>query len=188
MAERADMGWFKLEAELMRTEEQLKEKLVLSDLIKTVGIVVSLLFVMGTFVFSSLHSKVQEKTFFEYRPIVVTNRTVVAATAYQPSLTRFTALSVSVKILCTSTLAGGQDGTSSLQVSRDNGATDPYVSVASVQSSNSVSLAIAITATGSNGSPLVATVPPGYYYKIVNTSTTGTPTFSILTPAQETSL
>ena len=121
----------------------------------------------------------------EYRPLSVAYRTVTSATPYQPSLTRYTDVSLSVKVACVSTLTGGQDGTISFQTSPDN---ITYTTVSSVQNSSTVALAIAITVNSSNGGVVGGKVPPGYYYKIIYTSTTGTPTFSILTQAQEVSL
>lgn len=121
----------------------------------------------------------------EYRPIVVSYRTVVLSTAYLPSLSRYTNVSVSAKITCTASLAGGQDGSISLQVSPDN---ITYTTVSVLQNNNSVALAIALTAVNGNTATLCATVPAGYYYRLISTSTTGTPTFSITTQAQETAL
>ena len=119
----------------------------------------------------------------EYRPPITTYRTIAPNTAYQCSVSRYTIVSFYGQIACTSTLAGGQTGSISLQISPTSGGT--YTTIATVQNSNSVSLSVAITVNQSNGATLCGVVPQGYYYKIVETSTTGTPTFTLSSTAQE---
>lgn len=121
----------------------------------------------------------------EYRPIIIGFRTVTAGTAYQPSTTRFVDVSISVQIACSVTLGGGQAGNYALQTSPD-GVT--YTTIAQMTNSSTGTLVVGLTLNNSNGCTLVAKLPPGYYYKLVSTTTTGTPTFSILTPAEETQL
>lgn len=152
------------------------EKNILSESVKNIIILVACSIALASLVYAKS---------FEYRPIVINYRTVALSTAYQPSTSRAVSVSIICKINCTSTLAGGQDGTVSLQISPDN---ITYTTVASLENSNSVSLAIAITAANSNQGALVGTVAPGYYYKLITTSTTGAPTFTIITQSQETSL
>lgn len=122
---------------------------------------------------------------FEYRPIGVASRTVVASTAYQPSTSRYTNVTVSVQISCTISLTTGQAGSYSIQTSPDG---TTYTTIQTITNSNSGSLTIGLNLTNTNGGTLNATVVPGGYYKLVTTTTTGTPTFTILNAAQEVSL
>lgn len=121
----------------------------------------------------------------EYRPIVVSDRTVAAGTAYSPSSSRYTLVSVSASVSCALTISGGTAGNTVLQISPDN---ITYTTKSEVLNSSTGSLVIGVAITNVNGNTMTCTVPPGYYYKITNTSTTGTATFSILTTAQETNL
>lgn len=121
----------------------------------------------------------------EYRPIAVSDRTVAAGTAYVPSTSRYTSVSVSASVSCSLTITGGTAGSTALAISPDN---ITYTTKSQILNSSTGSLVVGVAVTNINGGPLTCTVPPGYYYKIINTTTTGTPTFSILTTAQETNL
>lgn len=121
----------------------------------------------------------------EYRPIVISDRTVVAGTSYRPSMSRAVSVSVSASVSCALTLGGGTSGNTVLAISPDD---VTYTTKAEILNSSTGSLVIGVALTNINGSPLVCSVPVGYFYKITNTTTTGTPVFAILTTAQETQL
>lgn len=150
-----------------------KEKSILSDSTKNI-----LILFLSAIAFTSL---VYAK--FEYKPIVISYRTVTAGTAYVPSTSRATNVKISVQIACQVSLTGGQAGNITLQTSPDN---ITYTTIAQITNSSTGTLVVGLTLNNSNGGELIGDVPAGYYYKIVNTSTTNTPTYSILTPAQET--
>lgn len=120
---------------------------------------------------------------YEYRPIIVSYRTLTANTAYQPSLSRFTDVGVSVQIACNLSLTGGQAGNWVIQTSPTSGGT--YTTIKTLPSSNTGTLTIGLNTTQISGGELRSTVPPTYWYRIVSTSTTGTATFSILNQAEE---
>lgn len=122
----------------------------------------------------------------EYRPIVLSSRSVSANTAYQPSTTRYTEVQVSVQISCNLSLSGGAAGNWVIQTCSTSGGT--YTTLQSITSSNTGSLTIGLNTTQISAGILVAVIQPGFYYKIVSTSTTGTATFSILNSAIETQL
>lgn len=121
----------------------------------------------------------------EYRPIVISDRTIVAGTSYQPSLTRATSVTVSASVSCALTLSGGAAGSIALATSPDN---VTFTTKAQILNSSTGSLVIGVAITNINGSPLTCTVPVGYYYKLITTTTTGTPVFAVLTTSQETNL
>lgn len=121
----------------------------------------------------------------EYRPIVVSDRTVATGTSYQPSLTRATNVTVSASVSCALTISGGAAGNIVLAISPDN---ITFTTKSEILNSSIGTLVIGVAITNINGGPLSCTVPAGYYYKITTTSTTGTATFAVLTTAQETNL
>lgn len=133
--------------------------------------------IIACFVFS----KVTTPTVFEYRPIVVSAPTRALNTAYQPSTSRFVSVSCSVNITSTLSLTGGQSGTVTLQTSPDG---TTYTTMATATNNNTGSLTIGLNTSQAQAGDLVATVPPGYFYKIVSS---GTSTFSLL-QVQETNL
>lgn len=112
--------------------------------------------------------------FFEYRPIVVSSRSVSLNTAYQPSATRFVSVSCSVSITSTLSLSGGQSGTVTLQSSPDN---ITYTTIATTTNNNTGSLTLGLNTSQGQAGTLTGTISPGYYYKVVSS---GTSTFSIL--------
>lgn len=121
----------------------------------------------------------------EYRPIIVSSRSVVIGTSYQPSTTRYTDVSVSVQVSCALTLSGGATGAISLQTSPNN---STWTTVQQITNANSGTLVIGVAITNTNGGDLQATVSPGYYYRLTSTTTTGTPGYSVLNNALETNL
>lgn len=127
----------------------------------------------------------REGKLFEYRPIQVSFRSITAGTAYTPSVSRYTLVSIPVQIGCTVTLTGGAAGNYALQTSPDG---TTYTTVAQLTNSSTGTLVVGLTLNNTNGASLAAVVPPNYFYKLVSTSTTGSPTFSILAQSEETLL
>lgn len=152
----------------MRIEHKINK-----DALKTALTFFALCFAIASFIYAKS---------VEYRPITLKYRTVTAGTAYQPSTIRWTNVSISAQIACQVSLTGGQAGNTTLQTSPDN---ITYTVIAEITNSSTGTLVIGLTLNNSNGGVLAASLPPGYYYKIVNTSTTNTPTYTLLTPAQE---
>lgn len=97
--------------------------------------------------------------------------------AYQISSTRPTTISVSVQISCNLSLTGGQAGNVQLQIS-PNGSTG-WLTVAQFTASNTGTLTIGLNTTQISGGQLVfEDLPAGYYWQLVTTNTTGTPTYN----------
>jgi len=114
---------------------------------------------------------------FEYNPVprAYTIVTRTFNTAYIPSATRDIMASYSLNITSTLSLAGGQSGTINLQISKDNGAVDPYKTVATATNNNTGTLTVGLNTSQSQTTCLAAFIPQGYYVKLV---TSGTSTFS----------
>lgn len=97
--------------------------------------------------------------------------------AYQISSTRPTTISVSVQISCNLSLTGGQAGNIQLQISA-NGSSG-WITVAQLTASNTGTLTIGLNTTQVSGGQLVYEgLPAGYYWRILTTNTTGTPTYT----------
>lgn len=116
-------------------------------------------------------------------PVAVSTPTRVLGTAFQPSTTKQVLVSYSVKITCTASLAGGQDGKIELLSDASN---PPTTVRATAQNQNSVSLAIALTAVNAQTLQLSYWTPPGHFVLLKSTQTTGTPTFSIINQVEQT--
>jgi|GEM_PF-2601037 hypothetical protein len=159
--------------EATEKEQQLLTRIFHSNII--IGI---LIIMFGFLVFSKTEAP-------DFRPINVTTRSVATGTAYQPSTSRYTNVTVSVQVACALTLSGGAAGGVSLQTSPDN---ITYTTVQQLTNANSGTLTVGLGITNTNGAILSVMLPPGYYYKLVTNTTTGTPVFSVLTSAQEVQL
>lgn len=97
--------------------------------------------------------------------------------AYQISSTRPTTISVSVQISCNLSLTGGQAGNIQLQISANG--TSGWTTVAQLTASNTGTLTIGLNTTQISGGQLVYEgLPAGYYWRLVTTNTTGTPTYT----------
>lgn len=108
------------------------------------------------------------------------SRTLNSA-GFQPSTTKLVLVSYSVRITCTASLSGGQDG--KIELMSDANAT-PTTVRAVAQNRNSVSLAIALTAINEQTAQLSALVPAGHYVRLISTQTTGAPTFAIVSQSE----
>jgi len=155
-----------------------KEKKLINQVLQLKLSLIVILGIVVCFIFAKVTSP-------EYRPIVVNTRSIATGTAYQPSTSRYTMVSVSVQVACALSLTGGAAGNVSLQTSPDN---ITYTTVQQLTNANSGSLTIGLNITNTNGAVLSAVLPPNYYYKLVSAATTGSPTFSVLTSSQEVQL
>lgn len=97
---------------------------------------------------------------------------------FQVSSTRWSFVTYSVDISCTSTLVGGQSGTVFLEISPSNTFASGIQEIGEFTNGNSVSLAIAITVVQVNTGCISAMIPPGYYARLRTANNTGTPTFT----------
>lgn len=111
-----------------------------------------------------------------------TNPSRALNSSFQISSTRNANVSYAVDITCTATLIGGQTGTITLQYADDSGITTNVVSLPGGQASNSVSLAIALTAVNSGTVNLHGVIPAGKWVKI---GSSGTATMAIRAAQQE---
>lgn len=97
--------------------------------------------------------------------------------AYQISASDYSAISVSVQISCNLSLTGGQAGNIQLQISA-NGSSG-WITVSQLTASNTGTLTIGLNTTQVSGGQLVYEgLPAGYYWRILTTNTTGTPTYT----------
>lgn len=110
----------------------------------------------------------------------IPSRTLNSA-GFQPSTTKVVLVTYSVRITCTASLAGGQDG--KIELMSDSNST-PTTVRATAQNRNSVSLAIALTAVNEQTTCLTYLVPIGHYIRLTSTQTTGTPAFSIVSQTE----
>lgn len=100
---------------------------------------------------------------------------------FQPSVTKPCMVSYSVKITCTATILGGQDGKVELMCDANS---TPTTVQATAQNRSSVSLAIALTAINEQTLPLTWLVPAGYYVRLISTQTQGAPTFALINASE----
>lgn len=114
------------------------------------------------------------KTYSEATPSRVLN------SAFQPDANNPVWVFYTVEISCTATLVSGQTGSIKLQC--DSSATPTTVRAESLNT-NSVSLAIALTAVNTQRTTLSYLVPPGHYVKLAST---GTATMSLTSQSEVT--
>jgi hypothetical protein len=148
-------------------EATTKEHQLSKDTLKNMVIV----FLFGIII-SFLGFKVVEKP--SYSPIVITAPVRSLNTSYQPNANRNVSVTCSVSITSTLSLAGGQSGTISLQMSPDN---ITYTTVQTATNNNTGTLTVGLNTSAAQACALTCTVPMGYYYKL---ATSGSSTFSIL--------
>lgn len=98
-----------------------------------------------------------------------TSQALAFATARQPNVIRATLIVPSVRINCTS----GEQGTVNMQISPDNIAA--YVTIGSWTNR----VAALLGAANDAASPATFIIPKGYYYKLVTSTTSGSPTYSL---------
>lgn len=158
-----------------------KDNAITLDALKNILTILSLCIAVASFVFAA---STKAETPFEYRPIVVTDYTRALNTAYQVSSSRYTIVAGSNTISSSLSLSGGQSGTITLQVSKDNGVTDPYTAKQTSTNNNTGALTLGLSTVQAQAGELSYTLQPGYWYKFVSS---GTSTFAIL-PVQETNL
>lgn len=113
----------------------------------------------------------------------VTSPTRTIGTAFQPSATRPTLVSYSVRTQVTNPLVAGAS-TAMVQLMSDANAT-PTTERARVSAESSVALAVAIAITTANVATLTYIVPAGHYVRLVST-VTGTGATSIISQNEET--
>lgn len=118
----------------------------------------------------------------EYRPTIYSERTVVASTSYQPSLSRDVKVDVPVSVACALSLSGGTTGQFNFQTSPDN---STWTTKTTFGCANTGSLTIGLNITNTNIGSLNWTVQKGNYYRITTTTSTGAPTYTITGVAGE---
>lgn len=92
----------------------------------------------------------------------------VVNTGYRPSTTKATNLSITAVTSVSMTIAGGQAGELSLQISPDN---ITYTSYTSIPASFTAGLAVAVGAINGGGGQLTAQIPKGWYWKWISSGT-----------------
>lgn len=111
-------------------------------------------------------------------PVNITSGSKSFNTAYQVSATNACLLSVSPNIACTLSLATGQEGSATLQIS-PNGTTG-WISIGTCYGSNTGSLSIGLNTVQKTGSSISTYLPLGYYWQLLTTNVTSTPTYTFL--------
>lgn len=159
-----------------------KDNAITLDALKNILTILSLCIAVASFVFAA--SSKGDNKLYEYRPIIVTDYTRALNTAYQVSSSRYTIVAGSNTISSSLSLSGGQSGTVTLQVSKDNGVTDPYTAKQTSTNNNTGALTLGLSTVQAQAGELSYTLQPGYWYKFVSA---GASTFGIL-PVQETNL
>lgn len=107
-----------------------------------------------------------------------TPTTGTGATGFQVSATRDAAVSYSVAITTTSTLSGSTAGYVALQICSTNSATpSAWIEISRVTNAQSNTLVVGITLSQTSGGALSGIVPAGYYAKILEVNTNGTPSY-----------
>jgi hypothetical protein len=112
---------------------------------------------------------------------IVSSRTLGAT--FQPSATKATLVSYSVKTQVTNPLLAGTS-TSTVTLLSD-AANPPTTERARVEATSGVGLSVSIALTTSNTAPLIYIVPPGHYVRLVST-VSGTGATSITSQTEET--
>lgn len=135
----------------------------------------------GTATYNSTTGALNIPTYSAFNPSIPTSiaaggRTI--GTAYQVSSTNASYISVSISIACNLTLTSGSDGTATLEYSA-NGTTG-WAYAGSVRSSNLGTLLAGINTTQMGGGQLSTYLPAGYYWHVVTTNNTATPTYTFL--------
>lgn len=102
-------------------------------------------------------------------------------TVFQPSATKITLITYSVRITCTATIGGNQDGKVDLL---SDAANPPTTVRATMQNRMAVTLALTLQAINEQTSVLTALVPAGHYVKLLTTQTTGTPAFALVSQTE----
>lgn len=102
---------------------------------------------------------------------------------FQPSTTKAVWVTYSVRITCSASLSGNQDG--KVELMCDANAT-PTTVRATVQNRNSVAIAIALTIVNEQTAQLSYLVPAGHYVRLISTQTTGSPTITLINQAEVT--
>lgn len=97
---------------------------------------------------------------------------------FRPSTTRNSFVTYSVRINCTASLSGGQEGQVHLEISSTSDFSSDVTNIATIGNRNAVSLAIALTANQDVIQNIVGTIPSGYYVRLRTQQVTGSPTFS----------
>lgn len=106
----------------------------------------------------------------------------VLGTAFQPSATKATLVSYSIKTQVTNPLVAG-NSTAAVALMSD-AVNPPTTERARVEAGSSVGLAVTIALTTSNTAPLTYLVPTGHWVRLVST-TAGTGTTSIVSQSEE---
>lgn len=102
-------------------------------------------------------------------------------TNYQPAEppnVMYTMVGASIQITCTLSLTTGQEGAVALEMSAD-GSTD-WQELARFVNGNTGTLAIGLNLVQKISGSVVGAIPPAWWYRYRTISTTGSPTFSLL--------
>lgn len=96
--------------------------------------------------------------------------------AYQISSIVQSRITISAKVSCVLSLTTGQSGVIALEISA-NGTTG-WIYCGEIDGSNVGTLTIGLNTTQLTGGQLIANLPTGYYWHLVTTNVTGTPTYT----------
>lgn len=99
-------------------------------------------------------------------------------TIFQPSTTKTILAKYDIRIACTASLAGGQEGSVVMEKSLSSTFASGITQAGIIENKNSVSLAIALTAIQEVTLPLVGVIPANYYVRLRTINVSGTPTFT----------
>lgn len=128
------------------------------------GIVMVLIVIFG-FSFFAKDNRQQ----FEYRQPTYAIVTRSLNTGIQVNQYRDAFVSYSIQITANLSISGGQSGTCNLQISKDNGVTDPYKTIATQINNNLGTLIIGVNTINVQSGSLTGFCPAGYYIKLVTT-------------------
>lgn len=101
----------------------------------------------------------------------------IDGTSFQPSTTRDCEVRYTVQIVCTVGIGGGQQGNLILETSPDNSV---WTEVSRLVNGNTSTVTVGISLVQTVGVELTAFVPRGYYVRMRQSNTTGTPVYSYI--------
>lgn len=113
-------------------------------------------------------------------PTNIASGTRSFGTAYRESATDAYNISLGVQLSCNLSLSGGQSGYVELEISANGTTGWSVIGGQRVSGSNIGSLTIGLNTTQITGAPLEYDIPLGYYYRMISTNVTGTPTYSFI--------
>lgn len=122
-------------------------------------------------------------TYIDPTPFYLTSTDRTLGTAYKESTTNSCTMRLNSQVSCNLSLTGGQAGNLQLQISSSS--SGPWNTVGILPSSNIGTLTIGLNTTQVSGGQMTVDVPANYWWRLVSTNTTGTPTYSFLGGVKE---